>query len=114
MSLHWRTAGSSKFMNWKVPSTSWRSSFQRSPLLKVGFTNANFIPDRVPGEVGRRALPHASGPFAKFIQAVIRPYGTAVVLVAVAFVLTLVLRRVIPYPFPFLFFAAVMASAWFG
>jgi C4-dicarboxylate-specific signal transduction histidine kinase len=44
----------------------------------------------------------------------IRPYATAVVLVAIAFALTFRLRYFFPYPVLFLFFAAVMASAWFG
>jgi len=34
--------------------------------------------------------------------------------VAVALILSLVLQHLFPYPFLFLFFAAVMASAWFG
>ncbi len=41
-------------------------------------------------------------------------YGTAFVWVVVALGLSLVLQRLFPYPFLFLFFAAVMASAWFG
>jgi len=44
----------------------------------------------------------------------IRRYGMALVFVAIAFVSTLLLQRFFPYPFLFLFFAAVMASAWFG
>jgi len=44
----------------------------------------------------------------------IRPYATAAVLVAIAFALTLILRHFFPYPVLFLFFAAVMVSAWFG
>ena len=44
----------------------------------------------------------------------IRRYGIALVFVAVAFVSTLLLQRFFPYPFLFVFFAAVMASAWFG
>jgi C4-dicarboxylate-specific signal transduction histidine kinase len=36
------------------------------------------------------------------------------VLVAIAFALTFILRYFFPYPVLFLFFAAVMASAWFG
>ena len=44
----------------------------------------------------------------------IRRYGTAALFVAVAFICTLLLQRFFPYPFLFLFFAAVMASAWFG
>ena len=44
----------------------------------------------------------------------IRRYGIALSFVAAAFVSTLLLQRFFPYPFLFLFFAAVMASAWFG
>ncbi len=44
----------------------------------------------------------------------IRRYGIALVFVAIAFVSTLLLQRFFPYPFLFVFFAAVMASAWFG
>jgi PAS domain S-box-containing protein len=50
----------------------------------------------------------------RLFEAVIRPYGTAVLLVGAAFVATLLIRGLFPYPFLFLFFAAVMASAWFG
>ncbi len=38
----------------------------------------------------------------------------ALLFVAAALISTLLLRRLFPYPFLFLFFAAVMASAWFG
>jgi K+-sensing histidine kinase KdpD len=44
----------------------------------------------------------------------IRRYGIALLFVAVAFASTLLLQRFFPYPFLFVFFAAVMASAWFG
>ena len=44
----------------------------------------------------------------------IRRYGIAFLFVAVAFVSTLLLQRFFPYPFLFVFFAAVIASAWFG
>jgi K+-sensing histidine kinase KdpD len=44
----------------------------------------------------------------------IRRYGIAAVFVAAAFVCTLPLRGLFPYPFLFLFFAAVMATAWLG
>jgi K+-sensing histidine kinase KdpD len=45
---------------------------------------------------------------------VIRRYGIALSFVAAAFVSTLLLQRFFPYPFLFLFFAAVIAGAWFG
>ena len=41
-------------------------------------------------------------------------YGIALVCVAGALSSSLLLQRLFPYPFLFLFFAAVMASAWFG
>jgi len=44
----------------------------------------------------------------------IRRYGIALLFVAVAFASTLLLQRFFPYPFLFVFFAAVMGSAWFG
>lgn len=41
-------------------------------------------------------------------------YATALLVVAAAFFPTLLLQRLFPYPFLFLFFGAVMFSAWFG
>jgi len=41
-------------------------------------------------------------------------YSIALVCVAAALAASLLLQRLFPYPFLFLFFAAVMASAWFG
>ena len=41
-------------------------------------------------------------------------YGIALLCVAAALFSSLLLQRLFPYPFLFLFFAAVMASAWFG
>jgi len=41
-------------------------------------------------------------------------HGVALACVAAAFASSLLLQRLFPYPFLFLFFAAVMASAWFG
>lgn len=48
------------------------------------------------------------------VRTVVRPYGTAALLVGAAFVATLLIRGLFPYPFVFLFFAAVMVSAWLG
>ena len=50
----------------------------------------------------------------KIVHTVVRPYGTAALLVGGAFLVTLLVRGLFPYPFLFLFFAAVMASAWLG
>ena len=41
-------------------------------------------------------------------------YGVALLFVALALLSSLMLQRFFPYPFLFLFFAAVMAGAWFG
>jgi K+-sensing histidine kinase KdpD len=41
-------------------------------------------------------------------------YGIALLCVAAAAISSLLLQGLFPYPFLFLFFAAVMASAWFG
>ena len=41
-------------------------------------------------------------------------FGIALICVGAALSLSLLLQHLFPYPFLFLFFAAVMASAWFG
>lgn len=47
-------------------------------------------------------------------RSIIQGYGVALVFSAMALGCTLLLKGLFPYPFLFLFFAAVMASAWFG
>ncbi len=47
-------------------------------------------------------------------RSVARSYSTALLSVLAALGLTLLVQRFFPYPFLFLFFAAVMVSAWFG
>jgi K+-sensing histidine kinase KdpD len=44
----------------------------------------------------------------------IRRYGMALLFVVAALLSTLLVRQLFPYPFLFLFFAAVMAGGWFG
>src|SRR5260370_29384372 len=48
------------------------------------------------------------------VRDLIRRYTMAASFVSLAFVCTFFLQRFFPYPFLFLFFAAVMASAWFA
>lgn len=48
------------------------------------------------------------------IRSLLRRYAIALLSVTVAFVSTRLLQPLFPYPFLFLFFGAVMASAWFG
>ncbi len=45
---------------------------------------------------------------------IIKPFAIAVSFVLVAFLWTIPLQHVIAYPFVFLFFGAIMGSAWFG
>jgi C4-dicarboxylate-specific signal transduction histidine kinase len=53
-------------------------------------------------------------PLSAIAREAVRSYGTAILLVGLAFLATLLVRKLFPYPFLFLFFAAVMASAWLG
>ena len=50
----------------------------------------------------------------RVFKSVIRQYGLTLSFVAVALLASLVLQPLFPHPFVFLFFAAVMASGWFG
>jgi C4-dicarboxylate-specific signal transduction histidine kinase len=63
---------------------------------------------------GSRIGPPDAEGFARFGKSVLRPYGVAIVLVLAAALSTLAIRGLFAYPFLFLFFAAVMASAWLG
>jgi signal transduction histidine kinase len=47
-------------------------------------------------------------------RSALQRHGIALLSVAAAFVSTLLLQHLFPYPFLFLFFGAVMVSAWFG
>jgi C4-dicarboxylate-specific signal transduction histidine kinase len=62
----------------------------------------------------RAISPPEQGTLARLARSALRPYGTAMFLVAAALVSTLLLRSLFPYPFLYLFFPAVMASAWIG
>jgi C4-dicarboxylate-specific signal transduction histidine kinase len=57
------------------------------------------------------ALPRKA---AKSLRSTVKAYGLATFLVGVALLLTVVVRGVLAYPFLYLFFAAVMVSAWIG
>jgi signal transduction histidine kinase len=48
------------------------------------------------------------------ILKLLRRFGVSLLSVGLAFALTILLQPLFPYPFLFLFFGAVMASAWFG
>src|ERR1700757_4080193 len=48
------------------------------------------------------------------VRSFLRSIGLTLLSVGLAFGFTLLLQPLFPYPFLFLFFGAVMASAWFG
>jgi Domain of unknown function (DUF4118) len=70
------------------------------------------------GEISRASrVPTAGqsqGPSPNPGHTLVGHLGLVVLFVAAATIPTLLLRDLFPYPFPFLFFAAVMVSAWFG
>jgi C4-dicarboxylate-specific signal transduction histidine kinase len=51
---------------------------------------------------------------ARLARDVLWQYGIGLLSVAAAFISTLSIQRLFPYPFLFLFFGAVMVSGWFG
>ena len=60
------------------------------------------------------ALPQTSASPRRLAKPVLQRYGAALCFVALSLGLTLLVQHLFPYPFLFLFFGAVMASAWFG
>src|SRR5438309_3970556 len=64
--------------------------------------------------VGARKIQSQTRRIPGRVKSLIWRYGMGVLSVAVALVLTLLLRHLFPYPFLFAFFAAVVTSAWFG
>ncbi len=67
----------------------------------------------LPCDVGKKSM-QTSAPPEQPTRSLLRRCGIALFFVVAAFVPTLLLQRLFPYPFLFLFFGAVMASAWFG
>jgi C4-dicarboxylate-specific signal transduction histidine kinase len=98
-------------MGWKAINWSWRSSVQEFPAKGVDSIES-LVRATYPDEQHR--VGSSAGASMPRSRSVLRRYCISLFFVAVAFVCTLVLQRIVPYPFPFLFFAAVMAGAWFG
>ncbi len=71
--------------------------------------------DAPPGEwyLDRRVTSYL-GLWRRIHKPTARNYAVALFMVGVSLILTLLLQRFFPYPFLFLFFAAVIASAWIG
>jgi C4-dicarboxylate-specific signal transduction histidine kinase len=93
-------------MNSKAASGHWKYSPLRFPAANPGSIGAA---GRIPSSIAPKGALRAKKRFGG-----VRPYGAAFVFVALAFGLTFVLRYFFPYPVLFLFFAAVMLSAWLG
>jgi K+-sensing histidine kinase KdpD len=66
------------------------------------------------GQIALSSSPERGRASRARLASVTQSYGIALVCVAAALASSLLLQRLFPYPFLFLFFAAVMASAWFG
>src|SRR5271169_5739980 len=64
--------------------------------------------------LGRPKSLRRDGGSSSLTRSLVWRYGISLVFVAAALVFTLLLQRLFPQPFLPLFFAAVMASAWFG
>jgi C4-dicarboxylate-specific signal transduction histidine kinase len=62
-------------------------------------------------EASGEALPRKA---ARTLRSTLRAYALSTFLVGLALLLTVLLRGVLAYPFMYLFFAAVMVSAWVG
>jgi signal transduction histidine kinase len=72
-------------------------------------------PNRLFVRLPSMAVPSTSSSSLGRVKSVLRSFGLAFVFVGAAFIPELLLvKRFFPYPFLFLFFGAVMASAWFG
>lgn len=98
----------SGFEERRAGSVAWQEpSSENSPQAGAGVGSVYH------GQRGQ-THPPASGAAGALAKSPIRCYGTALFFVTAALVSTLLLQRFFPYPFLFLFFAAVMMSAWFG
>ena len=84
-----------------------------SPTWKSGAVAGNGAgaEKHAPNEESALAPPVRS---ARKARSAVRSYAISTVLVAAALGLTVMVRGILPYPFLYLFFAAVMASAWIG
>jgi len=99
-------------MSSKATSGFWKFDFQQSPVRNSGRTDAARA-DSASGLIKRDSPGTNTSPI-KIGRSAAWRYGISLLFVTAAFVCTLLIQRFFPYPFLFLFFAAVMASAWFG
>jgi C4-dicarboxylate-specific signal transduction histidine kinase len=99
-------------MNSKATSGYWKFGQPPAPAAEPEPIEATL--EAAPQRADSDVPPIARRPLSTVPRGAIRSYATAIVLVSVAFIVTLLVRSLFPYPFVFLFFAAVMASAWLG
>jgi C4-dicarboxylate-specific signal transduction histidine kinase len=99
-------------MNSKATSGYWKFGHLPAPAAKPGPIEAPL--EAAPQRADSDAPARTNRQLSAIARGAIRSYGIAIILVGSAFVVTLLIRNLFPYPFVFLFFAAVMASAWLG
>src|SRR5215469_5406030 len=71
-------------------------------------------PYRVRRAIAKAGAGRVTSVFDKLYEYGGKPFGIATCFVLVALLWTFLLQHVIAYPFVFLFFGAIMGSAWFG
>lgn len=99
-------------MGWKATNWSSKSSFRKPATAEYQSSDAVVQPRPF-----RRSFPacgDSDGLLNRRARLVLFSYGIAFLFVAAALVISLLLQRWFPYPFLFVFFAAVMTSGWFG
>ncbi|HXX44855.1 MAG TPA: ATP-binding protein [Candidatus Acidoferrales bacterium] len=99
-------------MTLKASTGYWRTGFEQ-PRSRGGKSVDSAAEAETGPPHGQASLNTGSSP-ARFGGSLLYRYGVSLGLVAVALIFSLLLQHLFPYPFLFLFFAAVMASAWFG
>lgn len=99
-------------MNWKPINSSWRSNLQESSVKSVGAIDIHS--QAPPRNVSEETTIPTGSIIRKLNGTSFAGYAASLFFVAIALISSLLLRHIVLYPFPFLFFAAVMASAWFG
>ena len=99
-------------MNLKATSGHWK--FGHPPAPAAGPSPIEAALEAAPRREDSDAPRSTNKPLRAIAREAVRSYGTAILLVGLAFLATLLVRNLFPYPFLVLFFAAVMASAWLG
>ena len=111
--LRYRQALGSRAMKLDATRVAWKLAAHESRGFSGSDRNDSSAITKRAGLTKLNAT-NLKDPPVKAAHSLLRRYGTAIVLVGLAFALTFILRYFFPYPVLFLFFAAVMVSAWLG